>query len=163
MSDKTPTADSGEHFGFDDKVEVPESAYTLLPKGEGVFTILDLQKDRKEMGKWGKCYVAVLTFLVTSFQEGAPKAKVDVNFPLVKEMGWKILQLATAVGLRKHGDGPAIDPAWWGKFKGLDGRCVIDHRPGTPKKEGQKPRTFNEITEFLAPDAPEAGEEKLQF
>ena len=149
-----------EHFGFDDKVDVQESSFILIPDGEAIFTITKLEKDRKEMGQFGKCYVAIVTFLVTSMQEGNTKAEIDVHFPLVKEMGWKILQLATSIGFRKHGDGPSIDPAWWGKFVGETGRCVIGHRTGKPKKEGQKPRIFNDIEEFLAP---EAEADKLKF
>ena len=154
-TDKSKAAENTnvEHFGFDDKVEVTESSYVLLPKGAAVFTIVKLEKDRKEMGKFGKCYVAILTFLVTSMEEGNAKTEIVVNFPLVKEMGWKILQLATAVGFRKKGDGPSIDPSWWGRFPTECGHCVIDHHIAPPKKEGQKPRTFNDISEFLEPES----------
>jgi hypothetical protein len=148
---KETDKEQGQHFGFDDTVEVPESPYTLLPKGEAFFTISDLKKERKEFGKFGLCHIAVLKFVVSPVS-GDQKGEIDVNLPLVKEMGWKILQVATACGLRKHGDGPEIDPHWWTKFKGADGRCIIGHRIAKAKKEGQKDRTFNEIEEFLAPE-----------
>lgn len=146
---------TGEHFGFDDKVDVPESN-VLLPKGEAFYTITALEKERKDFGKFGMCNIAVLQCMCTPIVEGNnQRTEVKVQLPLVKEMGWKILQVATSSGLRKKGDGNDIDPRWWSQFKGRDGRCLIGHRTGKVKKEGQSPREFNEIEEFLAPE--EAG------
>lgn len=150
--DKATNTGADGHFGFDDTVEVPESSFTLLPKGEAFFTVTGVEKDRREFGKFGMCYIATISFRCSSV-EGNASADVEVNFPLVKEMGWKILQLATAVGFRKNGDGPQINPAWWGKFKGEVGRCMIDHRTGKPKKEGDTPKIFNDLKEFLPPQA----------
>lgn len=150
--DKDKETNTSEHFGFDDKVSVPESAYTLLPKGEAFFTVIQLTKKRDNYGKFGMCSIAVMKLMVTPVEGSDQKAPIEVNFPLVKEMGWKILQVATACGLRKHGDGNEIDPHWWSQFEGKDGRCMIDHRSAPAKKPGQKDRTFNEISEFLAPE-----------
>jgi hypothetical protein len=142
-----------EHFGFNDTVDVPDSGFTLLPEGEGIFTIVKVDTGRREYGKFGECNIADIEFKVTHVESGE-QAYVKVSFPLVKELGWKILQLATATGLRNHDDGPQINPKWWAEWrktgaaaKHIDGKCVIGHRAN--KKDASK--VYNDITKFLAP------------
>jgi hypothetical protein len=148
MSDTTH-----DGFGWNDRVDVPESGFELLPEGPAVFQITKLERQRKEFGKFGTCNVAVITFLCSPL-DGEGSSEVQSQFALVKALGWKIVKLATACGFRKSGDGNEIDPRWWGHFDGATGRCEIGHRTYTGKKDG-KERTANEITDFLA--AEEAG------
>jgi hypothetical protein len=148
MSDTTH-----DGFGWNDRVDVPESGFELLPEGPAVFQITKVERQRKEFGKFGTCNVAVITFLCSPL-DGEGSSEVQSQFALVKALGWKIVKLATACGFRKSGDGNEIDPRWWGHFDGATGRCEIGHRTYTGKKDG-KERTANEITDFLA--AEEAG------
>lgn len=140
--------DNHEGFGWNEKVDVSEISATLLPEGPAVFQITNLDRQRKEFGRFGTCNVAVMTFLCSP-EEGEGSAEIDSQFALVVPLGWKIVQLATACGFRKHGEGNEIDPRWWGKFEGATGRCMIGHRTYKGKKDG-KERTANDITEFLA-------------
>jgi hypothetical protein len=143
----------GDGFGWSDKVDVPESSFELLPEGEAMFEIVKLERQRKEFGKYGVCNVAVLSCMCASVDTDA-KGEIQVQLPLVKQMGWKILQVATACGFRKNGDGSQVDPRWWAKFEGAGGRCTIGHRKYTGKKDG-KEKTANEITEWLSADGAE--------
>jgi hypothetical protein len=142
-----------EHFGFEDTVEVPDTQYKLLPQGEGMFTIIGMETGRRVFGKFGECSIADIEFNVRNI-ETSDEATVRVSFPLVKEMGWKILQLAIATELRKHDDGPQINPKWWAEWRKtgpkanhITGRCMIGHR--TNKKDPSK--VYNDIEKFLAP------------
>jgi hypothetical protein len=144
-------------FGWNDKVEVPESGFELLPKGPAVFRIIELKRERKEYGKFGVCNVAVMTFLCSPL-EGEGTAEVQSQFALVKALGWKIVKLATACGFRKHGDSNEIDPRWWAMFDGATGRCEIGHRPYNRKKDG-KEVTTNEITDFLPQESGDRSQE----
>jgi hypothetical protein len=162
---KRPTKEQepqGEAFGWGDAVDVPETGHTLLPEGKACFTITKLERQRKEYGTFGVINVAVVTCTCFSAADGASgEADITVQLGLARSLGWKILQLATACGFRKPGDGNEIDPRWWGKFVGAEGTCTIEHRTYTGKKDG-KERKANEIAEFLPP---EDGEKKdaIQF
>lgn len=155
-------SETHEGFGWNERVDVPESGFELLPKGAAVFQITDVERQRKEYGKFGVCNVAVMTFLCSPM-EGEGTAEVQSQFALVKPLGWKIVKLATACGFRKHGDGNEVDPRWWNRFVGATGRCEIGHRTYNGKKDGRE-RTVNEIVEFLSPTTgqstdPEGGTE----
>ncbi len=139
-----------EGFGWNDTVEVPESGFELLPEGPAVFQITKLERQRKEFGKFGVCNVAVMTFLCSPL-EGEGSAEVQSQFALAKPLGWKIMKLATACGLRTHDDVNEIDPRWWAQFEGATGRCEIGYRTFTGKKDG-KERKVNEITDFIPQD-----------
>ena len=139
-----------EAFGWGDTVDVPESGHVLLPEGKAFFSVTKLERQRKEFGSFGTINVAVMSFTCFA-KDGDGEADVTVQFGLVRSLGWKILQLATACGFRKPGDGNEIDPRWWGKFVGAEGVCQIKHRTYTGKKDG-KERKANEIAEFLAPE-----------
>jgi hypothetical protein len=145
------TTTANEHFGLDDKVEVPESQYALLPKGEAFFTITKRIISREPYGQYGVTTLVKLKIMVTPVT-GNQTGMIDYTLALVRPLGWKIINVATACGLRKHGDGNEIDPRWWSQLEGKDGRCVIGHRLAKAKKEGQTDRTFNEIEKFLAPE-----------
>lgn len=134
-----------QHFGFGDSPEVEESSYKLLPEGEACFSIRRVSRARRNFGTYGECNIAEIECAVTMV-EGGEKGDVKEGIPLLTTFGWKIMQLATAVGLRKHGDGNKINPAWWAKFQGSDGRCVISHRLD------KKGRTWNQVEKFLAPE-----------
>jgi len=149
MSDK-------DEFGWDDDVPVPESGFKLLPEGEAFFVIEKLDRQKKAFGKFGTINVAVMT-MRCSVGEDEGEATIDVQFALVKSMGWKIVQLATAVGLRKHGDPSAVNKEWWGAFVGLGGKCLISHRKYVGRDGVEK--TSNDITRFLDP----AGSEEPTF
>ena len=152
-------ADNGA-FGWGDEVEVKEGAYTLLPEGEALFTVTKLTRQRKEFGKFGVCNVAIITCLCTPV-DGDGEAEIDSQIALHQELGWKIMQLATACGFRKHGEGNKIDPRWWAMLEaGGSGRCMIKHRTFPSKRDG-KDVTVNEIAEFLAPEqVPDAPQEE---
>ena len=139
-----------EAFGWGDTVDVPESGHVLLPEGKAFFSVTKLERQRKEFGSFGTINVAVMSFTCFA-KDGDGEADVTVQFGLVRSLGWKILQLATACGFRKPGDGNEIDPRWWGKFVGAEGVCQIAHRYYTGKKDG-KERKANEIAEFLPPE-----------
>jgi hypothetical protein len=140
-----------EAFGWGDTVDVPESGHVLLPEGKAFFSVTKLERQRKEFGSFGVINVAVVTCTCFSCAEDASgEADITVQLGLTRALGWKILQLATACGFRKPGDGNEIDPRWWGKFVGAEGVCTIKHREYTTKK-GDK-RQSNEIAEFLAPE-----------
>jgi len=152
-------------FGWKDKVEVPESGFALLPEGPAVFEITKLERQRKEFGQFGVINVAVMTFLCCP-KEGEGSGEIQVQFGLVLKLGWKIVQLATACGFRKHGDSNEIDPRWWDKFEGATGECVIAHRryakKGESKDKSQSDKwtgVSNEITEFVAAEG--AGEREF--
>lgn len=140
--------EKNEGFGWNDRVEVPESGFELLPDGPAVFEIVKVNRERKEFGTFGVCNVAVMTFLCSP-EGGEGSAEVQSQFALVKKLGWKIVKLATACGFRTHGDGNEVDPRWWNAFVGATGRCEIGRRKYNAKKDG-KERTANEITDFFA-------------
>lgn len=144
-------------FGWDDSPEVSESKFKLLPEGEAIFTIRKLERKRSDFGRFGTINVAVVTFLCSPL-DGDGEAEIDVQFGLHKDLGWKIVSLATACGLRKSGDGNQIDPRWWAAFQGECGRCMIKHRKYKSKKDGSE-RTANEIESFLAPEAEKSASE----
>lgn len=155
------TEQPSEAFGWNDSVDVQETGYTLLPEGKAFFTVTKLERQRKEYGTFGVINVAVVTCTCFSAEEGASgEADITVQLGLARSLGWKILQLATACGFRKPGDGNEIDPRWWGKFMGAEGTCAIKHREYTTRK-GEK-RKANEIAEFLAPDDAEK-KDNIQF
>ena len=145
-------------FGWNDRVDVPESGFELLPEGPAVFQITKLERQRKEYGKFGVCNVAVMTFLCSPLK-GEGSAEVQSQFALVRPLGWKIVKLATACGFRAHGDGNEVDPRWWAQFEGATGRCEIGHRTFTGKKDG-KERKVNEIVEFVAAESASAPENR---
>jgi len=161
---KRPTKEQepqGEAFGWGDAVDVPETGHTLLPEGKAFFTITKLERQRKEFGQFGVINVAVVTCTCWTAVEGARgEADITVQLGLARSLGWKILQLATACGFRKPGDGNEIDPHWWGKFPNAEGTCTIKHRGYTTKKG--ETRTANEIAEFLPPEDGEKKED-IQF
>jgi hypothetical protein len=138
-----------EAFGWGDTVDVPESGHVLLPEGRAFFSVTKLERQRKEFGSFGTINVAVMSFTCFA-KDGDGEADVQVQFGLVRSLGWKILQLATACGFRKPGDGNEIDPRWWGEFVGAEGSCTIAHR-GYATRKGEK-RTANDIAEFLPPE-----------
>lgn len=148
-------------FGWNDKVAVPESGFELLPEGPAVFQIVKIERQRKEFGKFGTCNVAVMTFLCSP-EAGEGSAELQSQFALVTPLGWKIVQLATACGFRKHGDSSEIDPRWWAQFDGATGRCEIGHRKFTRKRDG-KEKTANEIVRFLEPEADKPDMNNLPF
>jgi hypothetical protein len=149
-------------FGWTDKVDVPETSYSVLPEGEAFFTITKLKRERKEFGKFGTINVAVMT-CTPAEKDGS--GEIDVQFGLHAAMGWKILQLATACGLRKAGDGNEVDPRWWAEFEGKTGRCMIEHRQFARKKDkpGEKTGVANDIAEFLAPETEKPDADNLKF
>lgn len=152
-----------EGFGWSDKVDVPESSFTLLPEGPAFFTITKLERKRKEFGKFGVCNVAVMTFLCVPVEGDNQSGEIQGQFALVRALGWKIVQLATACGFRKHGDSSEIDPRWWGQFVGAEGGCILAHRKFTGKKDG-KEKLANEIAEFTDPEETGAKpQDKLTF
>jgi hypothetical protein len=97
--------------------------------------------------------------------EGEGSGEIQSQFGLVLKLGWKIVQLATACGFRKHGDSNEIDPRWWDKFTGATGECVIAHRKFAKKGESKDKSAAtwtgvsNEITEFVAAEG--AGEREF--
>lgn len=158
----TENKQTGDGFGWSDKVDVPDSKFSLLPKGEAFFTVTKIERQRKEYGSFGVQNVAVISFMCTPV-EGEGDGEIEVQFGLVKKLGWKILQLATACGFREHGDSNEIDPRWWAKFEGASGRCMIDHREGKKKKSDGSAAMFNEIAEFLAPEAEVKKPDNLEY
>lgn len=152
-TDKTPKTAS-EGFGWDSKIDPAdaEKKYPLLPEGPAMFSVLKLERKRKEMGDMGMQNVAVVTVALTTFVEDydkeqfAEKAEVEVNLILVKSLLWKLLQFFVSIGQRKHGDEGIFVPNW-AKIEGECGRCTIGHRKG---KKSDK--VFIDIKEFLAPD-----------
>lgn len=161
MADKENTEKAYEHFGFGDAPEGSEDQFPLLPEGEAFFTIKSVKKERGNMGKFGECNIAVVEMQITT-QDGQ-KGIIFVNLILVKDMIWRILQLATATGLRKHGDSGKVDPSWWAKWAkgGMDGRCILTHSAG--KKAGTK---FVNVDKFVGPDdeyTPPKKQDALEF
>jgi hypothetical protein len=146
------TTQNKEAFGWGDKVDVPDSGgYVLLPEGPAVFEIIKLEKARKPFGQFGTINVAVLTLLCSPV-DGNESAEIKTQLGLHLSLGWKIVQLATACGLRKHGDSNEIDPRWWAQFVGAGGRCEIKHR----EYKGNKGDMLkaNEIARFMDPAEP---------
>ena len=139
-------------FGWNDTVS---SEHELIPEGAAVFEVLNLKRVRKEMGQFGTCNVAELTLLVSPKEGGGAASELTVNLTLTKKLAWKIVQLATAVGLRKHGDNSDVDPTWWDKLTGLTGECIIEHRQYSTKsgKHAGEVRTTHDVKEFIAPGA----------
>jgi hypothetical protein len=156
----------GGAFGWKDEAEVSEGGYTLLPEGEALFSITKVERVRKEFGKFGTINVAVLTLLCSSMDPDARGGvEIKLQLGLHADLGWKILQLATSCGLRKHGDPALVHPAWWDQFEGQVGRCMVAHRRFAKKddKPGEKTGLSNEITEFLDPAEAPAADDDIKF
>lgn len=154
-------------FGWDDKIDPQQAERKLLPEGEAIFTVLKLERQRKEFGKYGVQNVAVVTLLVASLVAGSEgqEDELQVQLPLVVDLKWKLVQFCTAIGQRKHGETALFAPNY-AKMEGEMGRCLIEHRPYISKKERKaaedekrEPRPFMvaDIAKFLAPaDAADA-------
>ena len=126
----------------------------LLPEGEAIFTVVKLDRTRKDFGKFGTINVAVVKLMASTLVEGSDAAaEITVQLGLHHDLDWKITQFFTALGQRKHGDEGNFVPSW-GKIVGQTGRCKITHRTYAKKddKDGAKTGVANEIAEFLAPE-----------
>jgi len=154
MTTEKTSKTASEGFGWDSKINPAdaEKKYPLLPEGPAMFTVLKLERKRKEIGEMGMQNVAVVTVALNTLvdeydkEQFAEKTEVEINLILVKSLLWKLLQFFVSIGQRKHGDEGIFVPNW-AKIEGEFGRCTIGHRKG---KKNDK--MFIDIKEFLAPD-----------
>lgn len=127
----------------------PPQERVTLPEGDAKFEVLDLKRERKEMGKLGTVNVAVVTLLVTSLVAPEASDKMEENLPLSPSMVWKLYQFFASIGQYQHGDvegGKPFTPNW-GKVKASEGFCTIKMRDWTTKKG--EARKSPQIDQFL--------------
>lgn len=162
---KTETRNTGA-YGWNDEVDTTSTGEReLLPEGEACFSVVKLERARKEYGKFGTINVAVLTLACSTMVEGSDaKAEIKVQLGLHHDLDWKITQFFTSIGQRKHGDEGKFVPNW-AQVESSLGRCRIEHRKFAKKsdKPGEKTGITNEIVEFLAPEADKPEEDNLRF
>ena len=151
-------------YGWTDSIDTQRTGdRVLLPEGEAVFTVLKLNRVRKEYGKFGTINVAVLSLLCRGGDADAQvEAQVEVQLGLHHDLDWKITHFFTSIGARKHGDTGNFAPNW-AAVQGAVGRCFIKHRNFARKTdpEGQKTGVANEIEKFLPPyEAPQTQDQE---
>lgn len=138
-----------QEMGWDSEIDPGEvnKPKSLLPEGEAFFTVVEMKRDRRPLGKLGVCNIADITLMVTSTNTDGPGGDVEDSLPLHPDMMWKVLQFFTAIGQRQHGDNGKFTPDW-GKLEEAGGRCVINHRKYTGRDGAEK--LANNVERYLA-------------
>jgi len=162
MSEEEKTEETtGGILNWDSPIDPTQKdrEYVLLPKGKAFFSIVKLDKERKQFGKFGVIPVAVVHLKVTSAEDGAPDETGDIalNLGLHSDLAWKITEFFTELGQRKHGDkGKFV--ADWNKIIGESGKCILSVRDMIAKKS-QKKYQVNDIAKFGWPEEKEESQE----
>ena len=92
--------------------------------------------------------------------EGPESSTVNDRIAMHSGMKWKIAQLSVCLGVRKHGESKAFNPA---ETVGMTGWVEIEHREFTRTKDGNGKKAgdtdyANNVAKYLDPeDAPSDG------
>lgn len=150
-----------EYFDWDDTIENDGQEFILLPEGDYVFRVMDVERGwQNSTAKIPKgCNKAVLTLEVET-----PKgpARITTNMLLLGSMEWKLSAFFRSVGLKKHGEKLKME---WNKVPGRKGLAHIKPRSYTTN-DGQERQT-NDLDRWLDYDPEkinaESGKRNAEF
>ena len=121
-----------------------EDEYIILPEGDYVFEVTDLERARFPGGpKIKPCPKAKLTLEVA--YDGT-KAVCRTDLILSRELEWKLCSFFRSIGMKEKGKKLVMD---WSAVPGRRGKAHF--KPRTYMKDGQE-RTINDCVRFLDPD-----------
>lgn len=121
-----------------------EDEYIILPEGDYVFEVTDLERARFPGGpKIKPCPKAKLTLEVA--YDGT-KAVCRTDLILSRELEWKLCAFFRCIGMKEKGKKLVMD---WSAVTGRRGKAHF--KPRTYMKDGQE-RTINDCVRFLDPD-----------
>lgn len=137
--------DLGQEIGWDDEIS-EESGFVLLDEGDYPFTVTGYERARfRGSAKMCACNQVVLHLNVDG-------QNIDDNLFMNKKAEWRLSQFLISIGMKQKGVPCKIN---WNAIPGATGVCKVGIRHWT-NKNGDT-RQSNEIREFYAPDAPQAG------
>jgi hypothetical protein len=139
-----------EVIDFDGEIKNDGEGFVTLPEGDTVtFTVSDVEKGRNKDGTKPQTKIK----LACVSEAGHGRTGVTDFITMTRKSEWKLCELFTALGLRKHGE--ALRCRW--DIIGMTGRATVtvDEYTG---RDGDK-RTSNKIKHYLEP----AGEEDVGF
>lgn len=121
-----------------------EEEYIILPEGDYVFEVTELERARFPGGpKIKACPKAKLTLEID--YEGS-KAVCRTDLILSRELEWKLCSFFRSIGMKEKGKKLVMD---WSAVPGRRGKAHF--KPRTYLKDGQE-RTVNDCVRFLDPD-----------
>jgi len=147
---------SFREFGWDDEIQNDSTPFEVLPEGDYRFRVEKFERGRHSGSeKIPPCNKAILTL---SVNDGAHSGTIQTNLFLFSRFEWKLCQLFTAIGQRRHGEAIRMN---WSLVPGAIGTCHV----GTRKWMGNdgKEHEGNEITEFYDPEEAPADEDAEIF
>lgn len=129
-------------LGWDDQIENDNPEFTILPKGDYDFEIIEFERARHPGSeKLPPCNKAIVTVQC----RGADGITTNIkhNLFLHTKTEGLLCQFFTAIGQRKKGEKITMN---WNKVVGAKGRCKLGIRKWTSNK-GEE-RTMNQIEKF---------------
>lgn len=121
-----------------------ESEYIILPEGDYMFEVTDLERARFPGGpKIEPCPKARLTLEIRC-DDGKAVCKTDLI--LSRKLEWKLCAFFRCIGMKERGKKLVMD---WSSVVGRRGKARF--KPRTYMKDGQE-HTVNDCVEFLDPD-----------
>ena len=135
-----------DYFDWDDAIENDGSEFIILPEGDYVFTVVDVERGWFDgSAKMSACNKAILTLEVRT-PDGI--ARITTNLMLHKSMEWKLSSFFRSIGQKQHGEKLVMN---WAKVPGSRGIAHFKPRKYTGN-DGEE-RTTNDCARFLDYDA----------
>lgn len=145
----TPDFVEDEVIDFDGEIKNDGESFTTLPEGDTVtFVVSEVEKGRNKDGT--KPQVRLKLACVS--EAGHGRTVVMDFITMTRKSEWKLCELFTALGLRRHGE--ALKCRW--DIVGMGGRATVtvDEYTG---RDGDK-RTSNKVKHYIeAANAEEVG------
>lgn len=131
-----------EFLSFDDEIADDGQSNILLPEGDYVFEVANVERGRFPGGaKIPECNKVSLTLDVKT-EQGT--AKVWCDLILHRSVEWKISAFFRSIGLKKRGEPLKMD---WNKAFGAQGKAHM--KPRTYKNSSGEEKTVNDVERFL--------------
>lgn len=139
-----------EYFDWDDAIENDGQEFIILPEGDYVFTVTDMERGWFDGSqKMSACNMAKLTLEVKT-ADGTAQTKT--NLLLHKSMEWKLSSFFRSIGQKQHGQKLVMN---WAKVPGSRG--LAHFKPRTYTGNDGVERTANDCAKFLDYDAAKCG------
>lgn len=120
---------SFREFGWDDEIQNDSTPFEVLPEGDYRFRVEKFERGRHSGSeKIPPCNKAILTL---SVNDGAHSGTIQTNLFLFSRFEWKLCQLFTAIGQRRHGEAIRMN---WSLVPGAIGTCPC----GDTQMDGQR-------------------------
>lgn len=140
---ETPTDyNEDEVIDFDGTIEKDGEGFTTLPDGDEVeFKIMEVEKGRNADGTKPQVKMKVACTSVN----GHGRTNITDYLTMTRKSEWKLCELFSAIGMRKHGETLRLD---W-DIIGKTGRATVKTDSWT-SRDGEK-KLSNKIKNYLEP------------